>query len=99
MKSGRGVPVTVLTPNYAKKQALRTAKLAARSLDFFEKYLGINYPFKKLDLIGIFDFNAGGMENIAMIHLMVRKNKPYNFVNFQLLKLSTLHILYLPLYH
>ena len=72
MKSGRGVPVTVLTPKYSKKEALRTAKLAARALDFYEKYLGVNYPFKKLDIMGIFDFNAGGMENIAMIHLMVR---------------------------
>lgn len=72
VKSGRGIPVTVLTPDYAKKEALRTANLAARSLDFYEKYLGVNYPFKKLDIIGIFDFNAGGMENIGMIHLMVR---------------------------
>ena len=72
VKSGRGIPVTVLTPDYAKKEALRTAKLAARSLDFYEKYLGVNYSFKKLDIIGIFDFNAGGMENIGMIHLMVR---------------------------
>lgn len=70
VKSTRGVPVTVLTPDYSRKEALRTARLAARALEWYEKYLGINYPFKKLDLIGIFDFNAGGMENIAMIHLM-----------------------------
>lgn len=73
VKTRRGIPVTVLTPEYATKAALRTAKLAARSLDWYEGYLGVNYPFKKMDLIGIFDFNAGGMENVAMIHLMVRR--------------------------
>ena len=70
-KSGRGIPVTVLTPSHKKVQARVTAQLAADALDFYEGYLGVNYPFKKLDLMGIYDFNAGGMENIAMIHLMV----------------------------
>lgn len=63
--------MTVLTPNQFKKKAKITAKWTADALDFFEEYLGAKYPFKKLDLQGMYDFNAGGMENIAMIHLMV----------------------------
>lgn len=69
------VPITVLTPSQHKEQALITAKLAADAFDFYEDFLGQKYPFKKLDLMGIYDFNAGGMENIGMIHLLVRSNQ------------------------
>jgi aminopeptidase N len=44
--------------------ALRTAEA---SIDYFNKYYGIDYPFGKLDLIGIPDFAAGAMENAAAI--------------------------------
>ena len=61
----------MLTPTQYKKQAMNTAKIISHSVDFFEKYLASPYPFEKLDVIGVYDFNAGGMENIAMIHTLV----------------------------
>lgn len=42
-------------------------KTAVRELPFFNKYFGIAYPWKKLDLIAIPDFAAGAMENPGAI--------------------------------
>ena len=38
-----------------------------RAISFYDKYYGIKYPFGKLDLIGIPDFEAGAMENAGAI--------------------------------
>eukprot|EP00116_Pleurobrachia_bachei_P002555 sb/3462817/ len=70
VKSTRGVPITVLTPPQYKTQAKITAETVAHAVDFFEVYLDSPYPFEKLDVMGIYDFNAGGMENIGMIHTL-----------------------------
>jgi aminopeptidase N/puromycin-sensitive aminopeptidase len=41
---------------------------AARfALHYYDTYFGIHYPLKKLDLIGIPDFEAGAMENFGAI--------------------------------
>jgi aminopeptidase N/puromycin-sensitive aminopeptidase len=40
---------------------------AEASIAFYDKYYGIKYPFGKLDLIGIPDFEAGAMENAGAI--------------------------------
>jgi aminopeptidase N/puromycin-sensitive aminopeptidase len=44
--------------------ALNIAKYA---LHYYDDYFGIHYPLKKLDLIGIPDFEAGAMENFGAI--------------------------------
>ena len=44
--------------------ALSVAKYA---LHYYDNYFGIHYPLKKLDLIGIPDFEAGAMENFGAI--------------------------------
>ncbi len=44
--------------------ALNTAEFALR---YYDNYFGIHYPLKKLDLIGIPDFEAGAMENFGAI--------------------------------
>jgi aminopeptidase N len=44
--------------------ALDVAKFA---LHYYNTYFGIHYPLKKLDLIGIPDFEAGAMENFGAI--------------------------------
>lgn len=74
----RGIPVTMLAPKHLLEPASETAAMAAASIDYFEGYLGVNYPFHKMDMIGIFDFNSAGMENVAMIHLMVSWISLYN---------------------
>jgi aminopeptidase N len=44
--------------------ALDVAKFA---LHYYDNYFGIHFPLKKLDLIGIPDFEAGAMENFGAI--------------------------------
>jgi aminopeptidase N/puromycin-sensitive aminopeptidase len=44
--------------------ALDVAKFA---LHYYDNYFGIHYPLKKLDFIGIPDFEAGAMENFGAI--------------------------------
>ncbi|HEV7569894.1 MAG TPA: M1 family metallopeptidase [Thermoanaerobaculia bacterium] len=40
---------------------------AEASISFYDKYYGIKYPFGKLDMIAIPDFEAGAMENAGAI--------------------------------
>jgi len=51
------------------KKPLGTAALryAAEILKFYNQYYGIPYPFGKLDIVGVPDFEAGAMENTAAI--------------------------------
>ncbi len=61
------IPIRVCgTPD---KKPLGTAALryAAEILKFYNQYYGIPYPFGKLDIVGVPDFEAGAMENTAAI--------------------------------
>ncbi len=51
------------------KVALTPYALAAAKfvLHYYDNYFGIHFPLKKLDLIGIPDFEAGAMENFGAI--------------------------------
>jgi aminopeptidase N len=62
-----GIPVRVCaTPDKVKltRFALRAAE---KELAFYNDYYGVKYPYKKLDIIAIPDFEAGAMENTAAI--------------------------------
>jgi aminopeptidase N/puromycin-sensitive aminopeptidase len=62
-----GTPIRVCTTpglQHLGKFALEASKA---SLEYFNDYYGIPYPFEKLDLIGIPDFAAGAMENAGAI--------------------------------
>jgi aminopeptidase N/puromycin-sensitive aminopeptidase len=41
--------------------------VAKYALHYFDDYFGIHYPLRKLDLIGLPDFEAGAMENFGAI--------------------------------
>ncbi len=62
-----GIPIRVWgTPG--KKQLGSFALEAAESfLHYYDQYFGIKYPFEKLDVIGLPDFEAGAMENTGLI--------------------------------
>src|SRR5262249_53888565 len=51
------------------KKPLGTAALgyAGEILKYYNQYYGIPYPFGKRDIVGVFDFEAGAMENTAAI--------------------------------
>lgn len=61
------IPIRVCT--VPGKQQLGTFALrwAQDILHWYDNYYGIRYPFGKLDLIGIPDFEAGAMENTGAI--------------------------------
>ena len=40
---------------------------AKASIEYFNRYFGIEYPFGKLDLVGVPDFAAGAMENVGAV--------------------------------
>jgi len=48
---------------------------AEASISFYDKYYGIKYPFGKLDLIAIPDFEAGAMENARDRSPVVRRSR------------------------
>ena len=65
--SADNIPIRVCgTPD---KKPLGTAALryASEILKFYDQYYGIPYPFGKLDIVGVPDFEAGAMENTGAI--------------------------------
>ncbi|XP_053152087.1 leucyl-cystinyl aminopeptidase isoform X2 [Hemicordylus capensis] len=59
--------VSVYTVPQKSGQAEYALDTAVKLLEFYQKYFGILYPLKKLDLVAIPDFQAGAMENWGLI--------------------------------
>lgn len=62
-KTKAGVDVRVYTPVGKTDQGKFSLELAAKVLDFYNKYFEIEYPLPKLDQLAIPDFAMGAMEN------------------------------------
>jgi len=65
--SADNIPIRVCgTPD---KRPLQAAALryAGEILKYYNRYYGIPYPFGKLDIVGVPDFEAGAMENTGAI--------------------------------
>ncbi|XP_014219724.1 glutamyl aminopeptidase [Copidosoma floridanum] len=63
----RNVSVSVYAAPSMLPQADYAVKTAAKTMDYFESFFGVQYPLPKLDLIAIPDFGAGAMENWGLI--------------------------------
>ncbi|KAF4447296.1 aminopeptidase [Fusarium albosuccineum] len=62
------VPIRVwCTPDQNVDHSVFSAELAARTLEFYEKQFGSQYPLPKMDMVAIPDFAAGAMENWGLI--------------------------------
>lgn len=62
-----GIPIRVCaTPDKAPLTKF-AVQATEKELAFYNNYYGIRYPYEKLDIIGIPDFEAGAMENTAAI--------------------------------
>ncbi len=61
------VPIRVCAVPESKDKAQFALEVAAHSIQFYNQWYGIRYPFGKLDMLAIPDYEWGGMENTASI--------------------------------
>ncbi len=67
-KTKRGVDVNVWSTFAQPAKNLDfPLNIAVRSIDFFEKYFGTNYPLTKCDNVALPDFGSGAMENWGLV--------------------------------
>jgi aminopeptidase N len=62
-----GTPIRVCAEPDKKQYGQFALEAAAQSVHFYNQWYGIKYPFKKLDMLAIPDYEWGGMENTASI--------------------------------
>ncbi|HZU29468.1 MAG TPA: M1 family metallopeptidase [Candidatus Angelobacter sp.] len=62
-----GIPIRVCTVPEKKQYGQFALDAAAQSIHFYNQWYGIKYPFGKLDMVAIPDYEWSGMENTASI--------------------------------
>ncbi|HLK08966.1 MAG TPA: M1 family metallopeptidase [Candidatus Angelobacter sp.] len=62
-----GIPIRVCAEPDKKQYGQFALEAAAQSVHFYNQWYGIKYPFEKLDMLAIPDYEWGGMENTASI--------------------------------
>lgn len=62
-----GTPIRVCTTGGRQQMGQFALESAQTVIHFYNDYYGIKYPFQKLDLISIPDFEAGAMENAGAV--------------------------------
>ncbi len=62
-----GVPIRVCAVPERKALGQFALDVASHSIQFYNQWYGIKYPFGKLDMVAIPDYEWGGMENTASI--------------------------------
>ena len=65
--SSDGIPIRACGTPDKKEQGKFALEAAEYIMHYYNDYFGIKYPFGKLDLIAIPDFEAGAMENAGAI--------------------------------
>lgn len=66
-KAADGTPIRVCTVPGKKELGRYALRVAEHVVPYFNKYYGIPYPFGKLDMVALPDYEWGGMENTASI--------------------------------
>jgi aminopeptidase N len=65
--SADNIPIRVCGTPDKKPLSDAALRYAGEILKFYNQYYGIPYPFGKLDIVGVPDFEAGAMENTGAI--------------------------------
>jgi len=68
----RDIPMAFWTPASQIAQAESSFRGTKEMMAFFEKEIGVNYPWAKYDQVCVEDFTAGGMENTSLTILTDR---------------------------
>jgi aminopeptidase N/puromycin-sensitive aminopeptidase len=63
-----GVPIRLCAVPEKKEYGAFALDVASHSIQFYNQWYGIKYPFGKLDMLAIPDYEWGGMENTASIY-------------------------------
>ncbi len=67
-KTNRGIEVNIFATKAQEPESLEfAAEVAKKSIDFYEKYFGVEYPLPKSDHVALPDFSSGAMENWGLI--------------------------------
>jgi puromycin-sensitive aminopeptidase len=66
-RAAGGVPIRVCAVPESKDLGRFALDVASHSIEFYNQWYGIKYPFGKLDMLAIPDYEWGGMENTASI--------------------------------
>jgi aminopeptidase 2 len=61
------LPIRVYATPGNEQYADFSLDIAARTLAFYEKAFGVDYPLPKMDMVAIPDFSAGAMENWGLV--------------------------------
>jgi aminopeptidase N len=62
-----GIPIRIYSMPGKKQLGMFALQATEYSLQYYNHYFGIKYPYGKLDWIALPDFSAGAMENIGFI--------------------------------
>lgn len=65
--SADAIPIRVCGTPDKKPLTTLAVQYTEEILKFYNQYYGIKYPFEKLDILGVPDFEAGAMENTGAI--------------------------------
>ncbi|WKX89353.1 hypothetical protein Q1695_008753 [Nippostrongylus brasiliensis] len=65
--SKSGTTMRVYTVPGKRSQGIYSLDLAAKAIDWYNDWFGIDYPLPKCDLIAIPDFSMGAMENWGLV--------------------------------
>lgn len=66
-RTADGVPIRIWAIKGKEDMGQYALEIAAKLLPYMNRYFGVAYPGKKLDLIAIPDFGPGAMENLGAI--------------------------------
>lgn len=77
-KTADGKLVRLYTPVGKLDKAAYALETAAKALDYYQAYFGIEYPLRKLDMVAVPDFAAGAMENWGLVNLIALQKSDQN---------------------
>lgn len=79
----RDIPIAILVPPSEKDQAANSFRDTKKILEFFEKEIGVPYPWDKYYNVCAIDYMMGGMENTSITTLTARTLFPNEMENLR----------------